>query len=121
MRWLHSNYQMADFKGGHDAFYVHRCTHCAGKKLNTEADSYCTECGKLFCDACAKNHDAFTKGHRLLKRKDVAKWGKVTDERTTFECEQHPGKELEMYCVDDDSLCCSICVHLKHRLVFCLQ
>lgn len=98
-----------------DAIYDYGCMPCAKRQLNAEALSYCKKCCKLFCDVCARYHDAFTSGHELLGKDDVMKWGVVKQDTTTYECDQHPGKELEIFCVYHDRLACSICIGLNHR------
>lgn len=107
-------------KGEYDAIYECYCTTCKGENLNTKALFYCKDCSQLFCDPCKKYHNKFTREHRVLGIDDVAKWGDVKPLRSSLMCDDHPGKELEMFCDDHDHVCCSICIGIKHRYFFCL-
>lgn len=103
---------------GQDAVYDFSCTPCTQNNLNAEAVSYCTNCRTVFCDTCIKLHGRLFKGHDVLGEEDVAKWGDVKVVTPVVLCDEHRGKEQEMFCEDHDCLCCEICIHLNHRQVF---
>lgn len=106
-------------EGGHDSFYDQCCTICEEDELNAEALYYCRNCDKFFCDGCVKNHNKFVKDHQVLGKEESSQWGDAsTEQQPGLSCEEHAGKELEMYCADHDKVCCNICININHRWVF---
>lgn len=105
----------SELDGEHDALYDYKCTPCLHRKLNARAEKYCKDCHKLFCDACALFHDGFFSGHQVFGRDNTEEWRNVSHVTQTITCDLHHGKELEMYCVDDEQICCSVCVNIYHR------
>lgn len=103
---------------GNDAVHDYSCTICAEEdNLNTEAMFYCKDCSEMLCNTCEKKHNKFIKGHDILKKKDKSKWGGVLSTKAVVMCEDHPGKELEMYCVDHGCVYCNTCIRISHRFV----
>lgn len=100
---------------GQDAIYLYSCTPCSSRNLNTEALSYCKDCGKQFCNECLQYHNKVLDWHRVLGKDAVQNWGEVKHVTANVMCDDHPGKELEMFCADHDCLCCHICVNINHR------
>lgn len=103
--------------GGHDAVYDYTCTPCENDGLNAEALFYCKDYSKLLCKQCEKNHNRFFMGHNVLGQRYVHSWGSVKRTTAVVMCEEHPGKEVEMFCKDHDCVCCLVCVNVTHRFV----
>lgn len=105
----------SSLEDGHDVMHDYCCTPCKGANLNAEALCYCKDCRQLFCEACEKFHERFTSRHTLFGRTELAEWGDIKPAKASYMCDEHPGKELELYCVDHDRLSCSICISVNHR------
>ena len=95
--------------------FGYTCTLCDEEDLTTEADYYCRKCCKQYCETCQEVHKKAHRHHSVLGRWEIAVWGEVKRETIMEICPEHEGKEIEMYCVDDDQLCCSVCMSLMHR------
>lgn len=106
----------ASLEGGHDVIYDYSCTQCASDNLNAEASFYCKDCSKLFCGVCLEHHERRLKGHKVLGKDKVKKWGSVRQVTPAVQCDEH-GRESEMYCADHDCVCCHVCVDVRHRCV----
>lgn len=98
-----------------DFIFDYCCTVCEEDKLNSEASFYCYKCRKQFCDSCVRLHDKVHRDHAVLDRKCVQNWGQVKCVGYTELCSQHEGKEIEVFCEDHQTVCCSICVSVDHR------
>lgn len=101
--------------GLHDSVYDYNCTPCLNVNLNAEAIVYCKDCFHAFCSNCLKHHNKSKIGHRVLDRADIVDWGDVKPITPSMMCEDHPGKQLEMYCGDHDCVCCLVCTSVGHR------
>lgn len=97
--------------------YEYTCTLCEEDDINTGADFYCRKCCKQYCKTCVEVHKKAHRQHTVLGRRQLDEWGTVKREGTVEICPDHEGKEVEMYCVDHDQLCCSVCMSVMHRLV----
>ncbi|XP_052804577.1 tripartite motif-containing protein 66-like [Mya arenaria] len=97
-----------------DLLHDFSCSVCKEDELNIEAEHFCGECSKYYCDKCLTFHAKIHKRHVVLGRNDVDEWTELVD--TLITCDLHPSKVLELLCVDHDVLCCHLCVPLNHRL-----
>lgn len=95
--------------------YDYTCTLCDEDDIITEAEYYCKKCCKQYCSTCQQVHRKAHRQHSVLDRTEVEDWGAVSADLGVEVCPEHDGKEIEMYCVDDDQLCCSVCMSLMHR------
>ncbi|XP_052780984.1 uncharacterized protein LOC128217701 [Mya arenaria] len=110
-----SNFESSIHKGG-DFIHEFACSPCDEDGLNTEAQHFCSQCTKYYCNTCVTKHNGLYKRHSVLGRKDVKKWVAAQGTVDALErCERHPGIALELVCVDHDQLCCHVCVAVNHR------
>ena len=75
--------------------------------LHKEVDAckYCQECNTYFCNKCEKHHS------ELLKHHHVFQIDKNADELFTGFCQEQKHKnELEYFCKDHNTLCCTSCI-----------
>ncbi|WAR25841.1 hypothetical protein MAR_011545 [Mya arenaria] len=100
-----------------DFIYDFTCSPCEENGLNTEAQHFCKECSKYYCNKCAPVHNTLYNRHTVFGRKDLDNWaGSTTTITNAVEiCERHPGKSLELVCDDHDQLCCHVCIAVDHR------
>ena len=95
------------------------CDVCAeedDRDLSKVATSYCTNCHENMCDWCRNLHrkSKLGKSHNLMEigNKEMEH---VLMSRPTF-CEQHPDKQIDLYCTDCRMLAgCGICIAYRHK------
>ncbi|XP_052782026.1 uncharacterized protein LOC128218399 [Mya arenaria] len=110
-----SNFE-SSIQRGCDFIHDFACSPCEEDGLNTEAQHFCSQCTKLYCDNCVPVHNKLYKRHTVLDRKDVMKWMAAPGTVGALErCMIHPGEALKLVCIDHDQLCCHVCVALDHR------
>ncbi|WAR26027.1 hypothetical protein MAR_011731 [Mya arenaria] len=103
---------------GCDFIHDFACSACEEDGLNTEAQHFCNQCTKYYCDNCVPVHNKLYKRHAVLDRKNVKKWAAAPGTVDVLErCERHPGEALKLVCGDHDQLCCHMCVAVDHRLI----
>ncbi|WAR25912.1 hypothetical protein MAR_011616 [Mya arenaria] len=103
---------------GCDFIHDFACSACEEDGLNTEAQHFCNQCTKYYCNNCVPVHNKLYKRHAVLDRKDVKKWAAAPGTVEVLEiCERHPGEALKLVCGDHDQLCCHMCVAVDHRLI----
>ncbi|XP_052778775.1 uncharacterized protein LOC128216245 [Mya arenaria] len=107
---------------GCDFIHNFACSACEEDGLNTEAQHFCNQCTKYYCDNCVPVHNKLYKRHTVLDRKDVKKWAAAPGMVDVLErCERHPGEALKLVCGDHDQLCCHVCVAVDHRQCSSIQ
>ncbi|XP_052778751.1 uncharacterized protein LOC128216221 [Mya arenaria] len=107
---------------GCDFIHDFACSACEEDGLNTEAQHFCNQCTKYYCDICVTKHYGLYKRHTVLDRKDVKKWAAAPGMVDILErCGRHPGEALKMVCGDHDQLCCHVCVSIDHRQCSSIQ
>ena len=76
-----------------------------------DADIFCEECIENFCQDC------FNVLHKSKKKQNHNK-SKVKD-ISLLVCKKHSNKKFELFCLEDETKLCSICVtedHSKHEI-----
>ncbi|XP_052782000.1 uncharacterized protein LOC128218382 [Mya arenaria] len=107
---------------GCDFIHDFACSACEEDGLNTEAQHFCNQCTKYYCDNCVPVHNKLYKRHAVLDRKNVKKWAAAPGTVDVLErCERHPGEALKLVCGDHDQLCCHMCVAVDHRQCLSIQ
>ncbi|XP_052778823.1 uncharacterized protein LOC128216895 [Mya arenaria] len=116
-----SNFE-SSIQRGCDFIHDFACSACEEDGLNTEAQHFCNQCTKYYCDICVIKHYGLYKRHTVLDRKDVKKWAAAPGTVDVLErCERHPGEALKLVCGDHDQLCCHVCVAVGHRQCSSIQ
>ncbi|XP_052077087.1 E3 ubiquitin-protein ligase TRIM56-like [Mytilus californianus] len=94
------------------------CMSCERFDANTksEATSVCIDCSDALCATCTRCHKSskLRSNHEIVPISDISKDGYALKSFRNM-CSEHKNKELELFCVDHDCSCCSICVSVKHR------
>ncbi|VDI33771.1 Hypothetical predicted protein [Mytilus galloprovincialis] len=94
------------------------CMSCERFDINTksEASSVCIDCSDALCATCTRCHKSskLSSNHEIVPISDISKDGYALKSFKNM-CSEHKTKELELFCVDHDCPCCSICVSVKHR------
>ncbi|WAR26709.1 TRI33-like protein, partial [Mya arenaria] len=99
-----------------DLIHDFACSPCKDDGLNNEAQFFCDECKKYYCNNCVNLHNKLFRTHTVLGRQDVSKWMGYAGLSPIEACDKHGDKKLELLCEDHDELCCHICVSLTHRM-----
>ncbi|XP_052274046.1 E3 ubiquitin-protein ligase TRIM33-like [Dreissena polymorpha] len=99
---------------GSDLFFDFACFPCQENDRNTEADVYCEECSKLYCNKCVEHHNLLYKKHAILGKKQISKWPRITvDEQE--QCQEHKKEKLTIFCEDHRQLICQVCHVRNHK------
>ncbi|XP_052780641.1 uncharacterized protein LOC128217513 [Mya arenaria] len=99
-----------------DLIHDFTCSPCKDDGLNNEAQFFCDECKKYYCNNCEQLHKKLHRTHSMFGRQDVSKWMGYAGLSPIEICDKHGDKKLELLCEDHDELCCHICVPLNHRM-----
>lgn len=93
------------------------CAICLRDNKWMKAENWCHDCRESVCGSCKDLHKIIV---ILQKHKITAINSRDEDDNLLFPdmdepCSIHPGKFVEVFCVDHATLCCSICFATKHR------
>ncbi|KAL4240569.1 hypothetical protein ACF0H5_001361 [Mactra antiquata] len=94
------------------------CTTCEFDGIQVEAINYCMECDSNLCPTCVGQHRKFPtmKGHKVLGKTGRRHINRdVIEEVNLLECENHPGKMVDMYCREHDDVWCGGCMAVYHK------
>ena len=96
------------------------CHPCENRNNSIVAAAfYCSFCDEFCCQPCLQVHNSFkaNNGHQVYGRDQMDKWGQQVrgSMLPTAVCPDHPREILQMFCMDDQMLCCNDCVSLTHR------
>ncbi|XP_060577125.1 tripartite motif-containing protein 12A-like [Ruditapes philippinarum] len=82
------------------------CQPCLSKGTKTVADTFCSTCNEFQCIDCSDVHNMLTvfTSHKLLNVKEA----------NATRCDKHQ-KVLDLFCEDENKLCCSTCAIVDHR------
>ena len=102
-----------------EPFYDFSCSNCASENKHSEGERYCVECDEIFCTSCLEFHNRMAKmrQHKLLDQNNMATRKPVRDlvQLPTAMCIAHAGQVNNMYCGQDDLVCCTVCIAEDHR------
>ncbi|KAH3799661.1 hypothetical protein DPMN_153272 [Dreissena polymorpha] len=100
-----------------DCVHDFLCSGCDVSVLPIEAQYFCKDCPRYYCENCIDLHSQLFKKHVVLRRADRSDWpiAEVTLGYIT-QCEQHPEEKIKMFCKDHRKLCCIYCLHSDHRI-----
>lgn len=100
------------------------CAACIRDKKQVKAESWCYDCQETICALCKELHKKFVslQKHKIspmttLQDQDDKLQFLVVDET----CSSHADKCVEVFCLDHDRLCCSICFATQHRHCKCVE
>ncbi|XP_069115367.1 protein PML-like [Argopecten irradians] len=94
------------------------CEGCRRDGEDTRATHWCRHCTEALCSSCkiAHRRNKKTTDHRVIDIRDVQNTESLPLKLSFYEnCFQHPGKTLEIYCLDHQALCCILCLAVSHR------
>ncbi|XP_033730732.1 E3 ubiquitin-protein ligase TRIM56-like [Pecten maximus] len=94
------------------------CEGCRRDDENTRATHWCRHCVEALCSSCkiAHRRNKKTNDHKVVEISAVRNPGSsVLPLSVPERCPQHPGKTLEVYCIDHHTLCCILCLAVSHR------
>ncbi|XP_048743652.2 uncharacterized protein LOC125657059 [Ostrea edulis] len=92
------------------------CMFCKRSDKSVIAKHWCKSCMESICDDCKCFHSnvPILRGHKIRSLSDTQEL--KNDIEVDEPCSVHKGKFLEIYCMDHDKLCCSICFATEHRM-----
>ena len=103
---------------GSEPFYYFSCSNCADDNKHTEGECFCVECNETFCTSCLVYHNkiAAMRIHELLdKTKMETRRPQDLLKQPTSRCTAHPDQIINMFCGEDDLVCCTVCIAEDHR------
>ncbi|XP_060580264.1 uncharacterized protein LOC132737044 [Ruditapes philippinarum] len=94
------------------------CSMCRNGGSNTEGEKYCVDCHDYFCVSCVKVHSKvpLCVGHKVLDKSQVKSGTRGLSRAPAERCDRHSHKHIDMYCQNHDTVGCSTCVAVDHRL-----
>lgn len=94
------------------------CAVCLRNDKQVKAESWCHDCSELICNTCKNIHKSFVS----LQNHKISTAAAMHDDQKRLQvpdvdepCCSHVGKLVEVFCLDHDKLCCSICFATQHR------
>ncbi|XP_065925870.1 uncharacterized protein [Magallana gigas] len=94
------------------------CAVCLRNDKQVKAESWCHDCSELICNTCKSLHKSFVS----LQKHKISTAAAMHDDQKRLQvpdvdepCCSHVGKFVEVFCLDHDKLCCSICFATQHR------
>ncbi|XP_076110517.1 protein meiotic P26-like [Mytilus galloprovincialis] len=92
------------------------CMVCERMEKKSDAISICFDCSDLLCGNCCKHHKAnkYTTDHEINPIEQLTSDSHLLKSFKN-KCSEHKGKDVELYCVDHEIPCCSMCVSIYHR------
>lgn len=91
------------------------CDPCKRGDEETEAVSWCRDCGEALCIQCTTYHKRvkMLMEHAVFSLEEIRKQPRKIAETEEI-CSLHPGKNVEAICHNHDKLCCMDCVAYNH-------
>ncbi|KAL3852548.1 hypothetical protein ACJMK2_016172 [Sinanodonta woodiana] len=95
-----------------------QCSPCEQQGNVSTATGFCTDCGQFVCTKCSDDHKRFT-----VMRDHIIIVGETVLKNATYvpiylkagECENHAGKQCDLFCKDHDVLGCGLCRAAHNR------
>ncbi|XP_061179633.1 uncharacterized protein LOC133188277 [Saccostrea echinata] len=93
------------------------CAICLRDDKTCKAEYWCNDCAEAICTSCKRLHQIVgsLQKHKIsalpIDDKDDKPKFPVLDEP----CHLHQGKYVEVFCLDHEALCCSVCFATQHR------
>ena len=105
--------------------HVVLCESCEKYGSENEGDippatMYCVDCSQKLCEPCSKPHKAMKGGAHQVTELGAELSVELIQQRGSY-CEQHAGKQLELYCFDCKTNICMKCFAVKHTQHKCRE
>lgn len=94
------------------------CGKC--KKTSRPATSYCRDCGKFVCEMCVDIHVEWKEfsSHKIISMEQLYRVDSkelVPPKGRVLYCDDHEGKEVDLYCTTCEEVICFQCTIEKHK------
>ncbi|VDI83339.1 Hypothetical predicted protein [Mytilus galloprovincialis] len=90
------------------------CAGCERDGDNTSAGSWCSDCGELVCNACAKFHKKLSPPHAIVPIDQIQNLNSTLLDLSR-KCEYHTGQKIVFFCSQHDCLLCDSCMSESHE------
>ncbi|XP_062569650.1 uncharacterized protein LOC134231689 [Saccostrea cucullata] len=93
------------------------CAICIRDNKESKAESWCHDCAEAICASCKHLHQivAQLRKHKILTLPLDGKDDQFNFPELDEPCHLHQGKYVEVFCLDHETLCCSVCFATQHR------
>jgi len=94
-----------------------------GNESVKPASMYCVQCGQNYCDQCSQYHRKMksSSSHTQVDIGKESKSAEMASKLSANICDQHKGKEIELFCRKCNVAVCMMCVITAHRTHDCLD
>ncbi|KAH3720503.1 hypothetical protein DPMN_063402 [Dreissena polymorpha] len=99
---------------GCDFIFDFSCFTCQENDRNKEAEFYCEECSKFYCNKCVEHHNYLYKKHAILGKENISQWPE-TDVVELEQCQEHRKEKLTIFCEDHSQILCHVCHVHNHQ------
>ncbi|XP_052086146.1 E3 ubiquitin-protein ligase Midline-1-like [Mytilus californianus] len=93
------------------------CDTCEQKNVSQKAISFCTVCEETYCEPCETNHKLYkiSRNHKTIPLQNIEEYTTSSKNFGFVNCEEHPDKNIEIFCNDHSKSCCTVCATVHHR------
>lgn len=96
------------------------CLPCQREEDEEVATDICITCEEPICGNCAKYHrrNLTSRSHHIVPMNSFEPSILIKSfisAETNSSCPEHPGKQIELHCMDHRKPCCSVCAGTVHR------
>ena len=81
-----------------------------------QTETFCLECQEYLCSQCTQMHRTMkmSRAHRLKSTQNCSSVQECLKSSISY-CDQHPNKEIEIYCTACQTVCCMMCCIQDHH------
>ncbi|XP_063405824.1 E3 ubiquitin-protein ligase Midline-1-like [Mytilus trossulus] len=92
------------------------CDTCEQKHVSQKAVSFCTVCEESYCEPCEANHKLYkiSRKHKIIPIQKIDEFTASSSNFCLVNCEEHPDKNIEIFCKDHSKPCCTVCATVHH-------
>lgn len=90
------------------------CAGCQRDGDNTIAESWCSDCGELVCNVCAKFHKKLSSPHTIVPIDQIQNPTSKLFVKSRI-CEYHPDQKIVLFCSQHDCVLCDSCRSELHQ------
>lgn len=94
------------------------CWPCKRGNEEEEAIEFCLTCKEPLCKMCSKCHrkSLISMNHKMCLLSEIGSCSFDSGHtRNTVSCEKHNGKQIELYCYNHKTPCCTLCFTEDHK------
>ncbi|CAC5422717.1 unnamed protein product [Mytilus coruscus] len=89
----------------------------ANRKRLHRKQSHSALYAKKHCEPCETNHKLYKvlRNHKIIPLQNIEEYTSSSKNFGFVNCEEHPDKNIEIFCKDHSKPCCTVCATVHHR------